>query len=127
MILFFVGVGLGNSSTNDYYMFFLTEINISLMKYDGATSHWTTISQLPSSANKNGTLLMIFDVDYFWCHLNDILLVWGDSGDVVLDTVNIYHWGKMMHITIIYEYTMIMQEKCEKSTTKDRLNFQSKI
>ena len=90
----FVGVGLGNSSTNDYYMFFLTEINILLMKYDGATSNWTTISQLPSLSNKNGTLLMIFDVDYFWCHLNDILLVWGDSDDVVFDTVNIYHWGK---------------------------------
>ena len=52
------------------------------------------ISQLPSLSNKNGTLLMIFDVDYFWCHLNDILLVWGDSDDVVFDTVNIYHWGK---------------------------------
>tara|TARA_Y100001935_G_scaffold21016_1_gene15357 strand:- start:381 stop:599 length:219 start_codon:yes stop_codon:yes gene_type:complete len=37
---------------------------------------------------------MIFGVDYFWCHLNDILLVWGDSDDVVFETVNIYHWGK---------------------------------
>ena len=90
----FVGVGLGNSSTNDYHMFFLTEINISLMKYDGATGYWTTISQLANSSNKNGTLLMIFDVDYFWCYLNDILVVWGDSYDEAFDTVNIYHWGK---------------------------------
>ena len=90
----FVGVGLGNSSTNDYYMFFLTEINISLMKYYGATSDWTTISQWPNSSIKNGTLLMIFDVDYFWCHLNDVLVVWGDSDEVVFDIVNIFHWGK---------------------------------
>ena len=90
----FVGVGLGNSSTNDYHMFFLTEINISLMKYDGATGYWTTISQLANSSNKNGTLLMIFDVDYFWCYLNDILVVWGDSYDEAFDTINIYHWGK---------------------------------
>lgn len=64
------------------------------MKYDGATSYWTTINQLASSSNKNGALLMIFDVNYFWFHLNDILVVWGDSGDVIFDTVNIYQWGK---------------------------------
>ena len=39
----FVGVGLGNSSTNDYHMFFLTELNISLMRYDGSSSNWTCL------------------------------------------------------------------------------------
>ena len=90
----FVGVGLGNSSTNDYYMFFLTELNISLMRYDGASSNWTTINQWTSSLNKNETMLMVFDIDYFWCHLNDVLVVWGESNEVAFDKVNIFHWGK---------------------------------
>ena len=90
----FVGVGLGNSSTNDYHMFFLTELNISLMRYDGASSNWTTINQWTSSLNKNGTMLMVFDIDYFWCHLNDVLVVWGESYEVAFDIVNIFHWGK---------------------------------
>ena len=90
----FAGVGLGNSSTNDYHMFFLTELNISLMRYDGASSNWTTINQWTSSLNKNGTMLMVFDIDYFWCHLNDVLVVWGESYEVAFDIVNIFHWGK---------------------------------
>ena len=90
----FVGVGLGNSSTNDYHMFFLTELNISLMRYDGASSNWTTINQWTSSLNKNGTMLMVFDIDYFWCYLNDVLVVWGESYEVAFDIVNIFHWGK---------------------------------
>ena len=90
----FVGVGLGNSSTNDYHMFFLTELNISLMRYDGASSNWTTINQWPTTLNKSGTMLMVFDTDYFWCHLNDVLVVWGESYEVAFDIVNIFHWGK---------------------------------
>ena len=90
----FVGVGLGNSSTNDYHMFFLTELNISLMRYDGASSNWTTINQWPTTLSKSGTMLMVFDTDYFWCHLNDVLVVWGESYEVAFDIVNIFHWGK---------------------------------
>ena len=90
----FVGVGLGNSSTNDYHMFFLTELNISLMRYDGASSNWTTINQRPTTLSKSGTMLMVFDTDYFWCHLNDVLVVWGESYEVAFDIVNIFHWGK---------------------------------
>jgi len=90
----FVGVGLGNSSTNDYHMFFLTELNISLMRYDGASSNWTTINQWTTTLSKSGTMLMVFDTDYFWCHLNDVLVVWGESYEVAFDIVNIFHWGK---------------------------------
>ena len=90
----FVGVGLGNSSTNDYHMFFLTELNISLMRYDGASSNWTTINQWATTLSKSGTMLMVFDTDYFWCHLNDVLVVWGESYEVAFDIVNIFHWGK---------------------------------
>ena len=90
----FVGVGLGNSSTNDYHMFFLTELNISLMRYDGASSNWITINQWPTTLSKSGTMLMVFDTDYFWCHLNDVLVVWGESYEVAFDIVNIFHWGK---------------------------------
>ena len=35
----FVGVGIGNWHENDYYMFFLTEVNISLIRYDGSNSY----------------------------------------------------------------------------------------
>ena len=39
-------------------------------------------------------MLMVFDIDFFWCHLNDVLVVWGESDEVAFDIVNIFHWGK---------------------------------
>ena len=45
----FVGIGLGNSTTNNYYMYFLSDMNISLMRYDGATSSWSGIASTSSS------------------------------------------------------------------------------
>tara|TARA_B100001250_G_scaffold141775_1_gene121303 strand:- start:40 stop:990 length:951 start_codon:yes stop_codon:yes gene_type:complete len=87
-----VGIGLGNSTSNEYYVYFIGDNQISLMYWDG--SAWGGIDN-SSEVGQNGTILMVFDNDYFHCYLNDDRKVYGSMTNSIegFDIVNIYYYG----------------------------------
>ena len=71
-----------------FFLLVITSCENTEEHQPSGTNQWTT------TLSKSGTMLMVFDTDYFWCHLNDVLVVWGESYEVAFDIVNIFHWGK---------------------------------
>lgn len=89
-----VGIGLGNSSSNNYYIFFISDYNMSLFKWDGTDGSWSDINK-SFQVGENGTMLIVFNDDYFHCYLNDDRKVHGSiiGSSESFDIVNISYYG----------------------------------
>ena len=91
-----VGIGLGNSISNNYYYFFLGNQGIFLAKWDAIDNQWYTIDNTNSEIGGNGTMLLVYtDSGYMHCYLNDDRKVYGSLIGTTenFDIVTIYHSG----------------------------------
>ena len=90
-----VGIGLGNSISNNYYYYFLGNQGIFLAKWDAVDNQWYTINS-NIEIGANGRMLLVYtDSGYIHCYLNDDRKVYGSliGGTENFDIVAIYHSG----------------------------------